>query len=308
MIKNIIDVFRPLRWYRNIFILVGSLLAVKILGLTFNDIAKQNLFYPVMLALVSACLVASGNYGINEILDAETDKFHPEKKYRAIPSGRISKRTVLFISAILYITGATITLSINRPYLTVSMSLLFLSGIFYNLKPLRLKDIPYIDFISEALNNPIRLLIGWYAIASSQEIVPSSFVLGYWSFGVFLMAAKRFGEIRLIKDANISAKYRNSLRYYTQETLLLSMIGALVSFSYMFGALSMKYSIDLLIALPFVTTWTIWFFKLAYQSNTIVKDPERIFENKPYLIFSIILATVFSYLFITGNQILGWIK
>ena len=41
-----------------------------------NKNHKINIF----LGILSICLLASSNYVINEWLDAEFDKFHPEKK------------------------------------------------------------------------------------------------------------------------------------------------------------------------------------------------------------------------------------
>lgn len=149
-------------------------------------------------------------------------------------------------------------------------------------------------------------MVGWYAVAKPYNLVPASIVLGFWFLGIFLMAAKRFGEIRFIQNQEEAAKYRKSFKYYNEENLLFSMIAAAVSFSFMLGALSLKYSVDLIVALPFTVIWMIWFFHLAYQQNTIVKDPERIFEKKTFLLFSLLTLLVFMYFFFSGNQIFAW--
>jgi decaprenyl-phosphate phosphoribosyltransferase len=308
MLKNLLDVFRPLRWYRNVSMVLGSLLALRLLGSPISDLFTPNHLQSFIISFIGICLVASGNYGINEILDSETDRHHPKKKERAIPSGRISAQLVAVISVFLYAAGIILVASLGNYMLTLSVVLLLISGILYNVKPFRFKDKPYLDFSFEALNNPIRLMVGWYAITPANQIVPASFVLGFWFLGIFLMASKRFGEIRFIKDPEAAHRYRNSLRYYTQERVLFAMIGALVCFSFMLGALCMKYSVDLILFLPFVAIWVIWFFHLAHQENSIVKDPERVFEQKPFFFYSLATSAVFLYLFYSGNQILGWVK
>ena len=53
-----------------------------------------------------------------------------------------------------------------------------LQGIVYNVPPLRTKDKPYLDVISESVNNPIRLLIGW-AMVDPTTLPPSSIILSY---------------------------------------------------------------------------------------------------------------------------------
>lgn len=306
MMKDLIDVFRPLRWYRNGFMLLAVLLAVKILDIKFINFFSYGLHYRVILSFIALCLVTSGNYGINEVVDAKTDRYHPQKKKRSIPSEKISAKVVIILSLFFYITGFLIISRLNNYMLSFSLFLLAVSAFLYNIKPLRIKDIPYIDFIFEALNNPIRLMVGWYTIATPNHLAPASLILGFWFLGIFLMAAKRFGEIRFIHNRKKATQYRLSFKYYKEEHLLFSMIAALVSFSFMLGAMSFKYSVDLMIELPFIIVWTIWFFHLTYQKNTIVKDPERIFEKIPFLTFSLATLLLFAYLFYSGNQIFGW--
>ena len=302
MIKILLNVFRPLRWYRNAFMLLGALLALQI-----TEVGISESFVGILCAFISICLVASGNYGINEVLDVEHDAQHPQKKLRSIPSGEISSMPVVIISIILYIAGLSIVLPLRNTMLIISVSLLLLSGILYNVKPLRLKDKPYMDFIAESLNNPIRLLVGWYSVAPSNKLVPSSFILGFWFLGMFLMASKRFGEYRFFKDKDQLAEYRKSFKHYTEERIIISMIASLSAFMFMLGALCIKYSVDLVLFLPFVIVFIVWFFRLAYEKDTIVKDPERVFEKKLFVLYSVVVCGLFIYLLFSGNQLLGFL-
>lgn len=310
MLNNLLDVFRPKRWYRNLFMVLGTIIAVKILDLSYIQVLTQKNIFQIVLVFVVLCLITSANYGINEVFDAQSDSHHPQKKTRAIPSGRISKKLVVSVSVFLYILGLIIIVwtAGNNWTLILSFLLLIISGILYNIPPFRLKNKIYIDFIFEAINNPLRLMIGWYAIAQPNQIVPVSFISGYFFFGIFLMAAKRFGELRFINDHAMAKEYRTSLGYYTEKSLIMSMIGSLIALSYMLGILSLKYSVDVVLALPFLVIWVLWFLNLAYEENTVVKDPERIFEKKSFVTFTIITAIVFIYLFYSGNQLFWWLK
>lgn len=282
--------------------LLGALLALKI-----TEIGISESFVGILCAFISICLVASGNYGINEVLDVEHDAQHPQKKLRSIPSGKISSMPVVIISIILYIAGLSIVLPLRNTMLIISVFLLLLSGILYNVKPLRLKDKPYMDFIAESFNNPIRLLVGWYSVAPSNKLVPSSFILGFWFLGMFLMASKRFGEYRFFKDKDQLAEYRKSFKHYTEERIIISMIASLSAFMFMLGALCIKYSVDLVLFLPFVIVFIVWFFRLAYEKDTIVKDPERVFEKKLFVLYSVVVCGLFIYLLFSGNQLLGFL-
>ena len=303
MFRDFIAVFRPMRWYQNLLIFLGGVTAMVLLGATVPDSWQV-----LILSFTAACLVASGNYGVNEVFDMEQDAHHPQKKTRALPSGRLKPAHVLFLSGIIYIAGFSLIISLKRMPLTILLSLYFVNALFYNIYPFRLKDRPYLDFISEALNNPMRFLIGWYAVAGADNIFPSSLVLALWFFGIFLMASKRFGEVRLFKDKKELNSFRKSMIHYSEEKLLFSMIAALGVAYYMLGAFCMKHSVDLIIALPVIIIWTVWFFHLAYEENTIVKDPERIFEKMPFLIFSVISILLFIYMFMTQNRIMEWVK
>ena len=99
--------------------------------------------------------------------------------------------------------------------------LLLAMGIFYNARPLRTKDRPYLDVLSEAVNNPLRLLLGWFTLVGSV-LPPSSILLAYWMGGAFLMAVKRFTELRGIADREAAGNYRRSFRC-CQETISIAI-------------------------------------------------------------------------------------
>ena len=60
-------------------------------------------------------------------------------------------------------------------------------GTFYNMPPIRTKELPYIDVLTESINNPIRLLLGWFALVDNR-IPPASLLIAYWALGAFFMA------------------------------------------------------------------------------------------------------------------------
>jgi len=107
--KDLISVFRPKRWYQNIIVIIGALLALELLNLSAT-VNWKNIF----LAFVAICLVASANYGINEVLDAGSDKNHPEKKHRAVAAGRILKSTAIILSIIIYLAGFVIIFQLTN--------------------------------------------------------------------------------------------------------------------------------------------------------------------------------------------------
>lgn len=302
MLRDLLSVFRPARVYRNLFMILGAILA---LGVTDNNLLES--FPTIIVSFISLSLMTSGNYGINEILDLETDRAHPQKKNRSLAAGRISISIVLALSISMYVLSFVVILSLQKIWLTIALLSMFLSGILYNVRPFRVKDYPYMDFLFEALNNPIRLAVGWYSVVNTHEI-PSSFIFAFYAIGVFLMASKRFGELRLFNESELNAaEYRASLSYYSEKSLLFSMIASISTFSFMFGVLAFKYNSNLVIMLPFFIVWIVWFFDIAYENNSVVKDPERIFEKKGFLAYSFSLALMFIFLLFSNIELIKFL-
>ena len=91
---------------------------------------------------------------------------------------------------LLGLSGASIACLINGPFLAVALTL-WVMGVMYNVPPVRTKELPYLDVLSESVNNPLRLLLGWFVLIPDR-FPPLSLILAYWMVGAFFMATKRF--------------------------------------------------------------------------------------------------------------------
>ena len=54
----------------------------------------------------------------------------------------------------------------------------------------------FVDVLVESINNPIRLLAGWYIADRTRTLLPLSLILSYWMIGCYFMALKRYSEYR----------------------------------------------------------------------------------------------------------------
>src|SRR5262249_50815938 len=173
------------------------------------------------LSFVSGCAmavcIASANYVINEWLDREFDKHHPTKSQRSAVQSVMSGKVIVAEWALL-VTAGLVCAAFSSKLMLIVASFFALQRIVYHLPPLRSKDKAYLDVMSESVNNPLRLLIGW-AIVEPTSLPPSSMILSYWFGGAFLMAAKRLSEYREIVGAHgieLLARYRASFAHYTE--------------------------------------------------------------------------------------------
>lgn len=293
-IRNYIALARPHHWFKNIFILPGTIFALYLLRLPFSKLVA----YRLGIGLLSACLLVSANYTLNEWLDAASDKFHPVKKLRPSVLGAVSFKGVFIQYGFLAAIGLYLAYLVSFDFFAAALALLVM-GTLYNVRPFRTKEKPYLDVLSESINNPIRFLLGWFII-SSASLPPASLLTAYWMGGAFLMAVKRYAELRMIQDRATAGLYRNSFKYYTENNLLISILFYAMMFAFFFGVFLIKHKIELLIALPFFALMFAWYLHIGMKENSPAQRPERLYEEKWFALYVALLALgVLGLLYIT---------
>jgi len=286
VLRDYISLARPDHWFKNVFMLPGIVLGWVACGRP----AVASIVIPVVLGLVSACLVASSNYTINEWLDAAEDREHPDKKRRPAAAGRIRGSLAYLQWILLAIAGLLVAGLVSVPFFW-SAAALFAMGIIYNVTPIRSKDRPYIDALSESVNNPLRLLLGWYTIDCGL-VPPASLLLAYWMLGAFFMAMKRFGELRHINDDGVAAAYRKSFRHYTPERLLISVVFYATAFGLFGGIFLIRYRVEFILAVPFLAGLMAMYMHLGLLPNSPAQNPEALFRHRPFLIYGCLTAFI----------------
>ena len=290
--RDLIAMARPDHWFKNVFMLPGLALALILSPDTSLGVAVGSF----ALALVSTCLLASANYTINEWLDATYDRHHPLKHARPSAAGRVSARHAYTQWAVLAAAGLGIAFLLPNNFVIVALIFL-LMGLVYNVPPVRTKDIPYVDVLSESLNNPLRLLLGWCAIVPTI-LPPSSALMAYWMGGAFLMGVKRYAEFRYIADPDKAALYRRSFRFYTEDSLLQSCFFYALTSALFLGIFMIKYRIELLLSLPFLALLFVWYLRIGMRANSVTQRPERLYTEKKFVMFTVFLAILIGVLFV----------
>lgn len=285
--KNYIRIARPDHWVKNIFIVPG--LAVGFLLVQMPPLSQ--LIYRFVIGFAATCMIASANYVINEWLDAEFDRFHPTKKFRPVVSENMKFSLVMVEYVILAAAGLALSLLINKGFLITEIWLLVM-GILYNVKPARTKDIPFLDVISESVNNMIRLLLGWF-IVTDTSVPPGSILLGYWMGGAFLMGIKRFAEYRMIGDPETAGLYRKSFASYSEKTLLCSSMFYAFCSTFCMGLFLVKYRIEYVLAMPFLFLLFCYYLYIAFKDDSAVQKPEKLYKEKKLISFVLLIVVIF---------------
>jgi len=285
-------------WFKNIFVLPGVLVAVY----AQSELMTPMLLPKVLLALLATGFVASSNYVINELLDAPYDALHPVKKSRPIPSGLVNSKLAVIEWIGLAAVGLGLASILGIKFFFIALAL-WIMGCVYNIPPIRSKDKPYLDVLSESVNNPLRLLLGWTA-TGSHLIPPLSLVIAYWMIGAFFMAVKRLGEYRRINDHQVSAEYRRSFQYYSEPKLLVSIIYYAVSFGLFFGLFLMRYKMELILSTPLIAGFIAWYIHLGFLDDSPAQYPEKLYRQKGFTLYCLLCGLVMQLLIFVDIPIL----
>lgn len=274
-------------WFKNAFMLLGVIVALFV----EPSLLRWDVVPVLLLALLATCLVASSNYVLNEMLDAPYDRQHPVKKDRPAAARKVRRRWALAEWLGLGALGIGLGLLVN-PLFAATAALLWGMGVVYNVKPLRTKEVPYLDVLTESVNNPIRLFLGWFPLIPDR-IPPLSLVLSYWMVGAFFMALKRFAEYRSIGDRATAIRYRRSFRHYDEDRLLVSVFFYAVAAALFAGVFVVRYHLELLLGIPFGAGLLAYYMKLGLKDDSPVQNPERLYRERGFMLYVLASVVVF---------------
>lgn len=293
-IRPYIRIARPDHWFKNVFMVLGVLLAV------FYDPRALELRHlgALLVGVLATCLIASANYVINELLDGPLDRLHPSKRTRPVPSGQIRPAFAIAEWLLLSIAGLGLAAMVNVSF-AIAGATLWLMGLVYNVPPIRAKEWPYLDVLVESFNNPLRLLLGWFCVQSFR-IPPLSLIIAYWMAGAFFMATKRFAELRAIGDRAVAAAYRQSFAFYTENSLLVSMLFYACFGSVFIGIFVVRYHVELILFTPLAAGLFAFYLALGLLPDSPTQHPERLHGQRPFMAYLFVTLTIFVVLMLTS--------
>lgn len=293
---------------KHVFILPGIVLA-HVLRHPATAPDHAVMLVTILLGLLSAIAIASANYVINEWLDREFDAYHPLKSARTAVHRSLS--APLIYCEYLLLVGIGLGLAVQLgPLFAWTAAAFVLSGLIYNVQPVRTKDRVYLDVVSESINNPIRLMLGWTMI-DPVTMPPSSLLFAYWMGGAFLMAAKRLAEYRDITadgGADLLPRYRRSFGRYTAENLAVSCLLYAMLSAFFLAVFLIKYRQEYIFALPFIAILFASYFWLAMLPGSVAARPERLFRSRRLMAASFAVAASLAILTFVDMPFLNYLS
>lgn len=192
IVRLLLISMRPHQWTKNLFIFTPLLFGKK-LG---DPIAiGQSLF-----AFAIFCLVSSGLYIFNDVIDMKEDRAHPEKCNRPISSGALPRTVAISASAIFIIIALSLAALFSLKFLFV-VGLYFLLTLSYCLT---LKQVIVLDGMIIASGFVLRVVGGAVTIGVTPThwLIVCAFLLA-----LFLAFTKRRQELLSLEKAATSHRH-----------------------------------------------------------------------------------------------------
>jgi 4-hydroxybenzoate polyprenyltransferase len=252
---KIIKAIRVKQWLKNLPIFMPSITA---------GVLNVDLFFELIIIFFSFSLIVSSTYIFNDLIDLESDKFHPVKKYRPIASGHLTISHWIFISALCLIIGKLVLYMINTELLIFSTVYLILT-ISYSLK---LKYLKFLDILTISFLFLLRILIGGpsFNIPITNEL---------YVFVFFIC-------LGIVSGKKLSIRNNSAIKDNIAKTFLMS-----------------KYSNTDLISIMYVS---FLISSLIYLKWILMTKQIFITDQNPlYLISSLIFLVIFKLVFIVES-------
>lgn len=291
-----VKLLRPQQYYKNLLVFLGIIFS----GLMFSF----ELYWSLILGFFALSFVSSTSYIINDWKDIEADRNHPEKKFRPLASGAVSKREAVLLILLLFV--ATFILLILEPIAPAQKFLLFviLLAIFFTSQSYSLffKNRAFYDVIFISLNYVWRALAG--VVIITVYLSPWLFFLGFL-FAMFLALSKRKGDLHLLKEN--APKHKKVFEVYTNQildyyilivsgTLLVAysiyVVEAVIGFDNPNSNSKFQDPYLMLLTLPIVTVIIMRLIYLEISGSDKVRKAELLFFDKEIILNALLVALI----------------
>nr|WP_307894274.1 decaprenyl-phosphate phosphoribosyltransferase [Clostridium botulinum] len=265
-----IALMRPKQWIKNFFVFAAIIFSG---NLTNEIILKNNI-----ITFILFCLTSSTIYILNDIVDLEKDKKHPEKKNRPLPSGRVSKSTAIIMNIVILFTVLFCSYKFVDYKIMYIYLLYIVMNIFYCFK---LKNVVILDVMVITFGFVLRMESG--SLATKVSVSPWLFLCTIL-LSLFLALNKRKSEIITLKDNRGS--HRKILEEYSVELIdnMLTIVTPSILISYCIYTFSSVQSKRMMYTIPFVL-YGIFRYQYLMNNHNLGGKPEDVFgKDKPFLV------------------------
>lgn len=263
---------RPQQWTKNIlFVFPAIVFDAKLLE--FDLLLR-------VIAVAGLLVLASGSvYIINDLMDRDQDRAHPNKRHRPIASGALSAAVAKLASVILALVSLGLAYSLDFE-LFLLLALYLLIQLAYSL---RLKHIALLDVLIVAAGFVIRVMVGGVVI----DVEVSPWLYAFTGLlAMFLVVGKRRQELVMLGDQ--AEDTRLTFRQYNLPLLddMLRIVTTSTLITYILYTIEVetmtKHGANWgLITVPFVLYGLLRYLYLLHVEETASAPEEILLSDRP---------------------------
>jgi 4-hydroxybenzoate polyprenyltransferase len=288
MLLSFIKLIRIPQWIKNFFVFVPLVFS--------KHLFDKDYLIASLIAFLIFSLISSIVYVINDIVDVESDRVHPQKKFRPIAAGKINSIQAISISGILFIVAIILMQYYNLRFISC-VGLYFILNIIYSFV---LKNIVLLDIFSIAAGFMIRVFAGAFAISveiSSWLILTTMFI------SLFLAIMKRRSELNMVENHDFIAT-RKVLQHYSlnfaDQMATVASAGVIICYALYTVAqrtITIFHTDNLIYTTPFVVFGIFRYMYLVYM-NQKGENTTEVMITDPAMIVNVILYIITTTLII----------
>ncbi|WP_242862368.1 decaprenyl-phosphate phosphoribosyltransferase [Clostridium massiliamazoniense] len=200
---NLLKLMRPKQWIKNLFVFAPLLFSY--------SFAQEGKIEKSIITFILFCLTSSTVYIMNDILDVESDRVHPKKRFRPIASGAIKVPQAIGALIVLLLISLIGSYFVNRD-LFIVIVLYLINNLLYSFK---IKHIVIVDIVSIAIGFILRITAGGIVI---DVKLSGWIILCTFFISLFLGFEKRKNE--LVKLSDKATEHRKILEDYSEDLLI----------------------------------------------------------------------------------------
>lgn len=274
--KPLFYALRPKQWIKNLFVFLPL-----VFGMKLFDVAAAS---RTAAAFALFCMMSSAVYLLNDVLDYPRDRFHRTKRLRSVASGKVTRQTALWVSAMLA-SAALAGASVLDASVTVWLAVYLAGNALYTLY---LKDVVILD---------VFCLGAFFILRIATGTAAADVHFSYWMvvmvalLAMFLGFNKRRQELRFTRDPDkqrtVLAKYG---AYFIDQ--MISMLTSSIVVVYILYTLDERTvrqfgSHHLLWSVPFVYYGIFRYLYLVHRRKT-AEDPTLVLYTDGMMLLNLL--------------------
>ncbi|UOF91472.1 decaprenyl-phosphate phosphoribosyltransferase [Fodinisporobacter ferrooxydans] len=276
----VLQIIRPKQWIKNFYVFAALIFSGNLLNIERALV--------VTYTFLIFCLISSSVYVLNDIIDVKKDKEHPVKKYRPLPSGKMSIPLAILWLIILIIFSVFTSIYLGKGLLLIIL-LYFAVNIAYSFY---FKHIFLIEALIVGFGFVLRAFAG--AVVLNVQISPWLFVCTIL-LSTFIILGKRRSELMRLSDN--ARHHRRVLEFYSIQLLdqFITIIVATTIMAYSVYTFSAANRYAMMYTIPFVIYGLFRYLYILHIKESGDAPEEVLLGDVPTLI-NIGLWTITSFL------------